>query len=67
MENTTPNPYFTIKEAAKFAGLEPSSIRFAIRTGDLDSRKIWGRTYVRSSDLREHLRKWVIDYEQTGS
>ena len=61
MKDTAPNPYLTIKEAAKFAGLEPCSIRFAIRVGDLAVKKIWGITYIRASDLRDHLRKWVIE------
>ena len=60
MENTTPNPYLTIEEAAKFAGLQPSTIRLAIRTGDLEVEKIGRRTYIRSRELKNFLGELVI-------
>jgi len=59
MGNTVPNPYLTIEEAAKFAGLEIATIRLAISTGDLEVEKIGRRTYIRYQDIRHFVDQLV--------
>ena len=60
MEDIMLKPFLTIKEAAKFAGLQASTIRLAIQAGDLEVDKIGRRTYIRSRELKNFLEELVI-------
>ena len=48
-------PYLTIKEAADFSRLAPSTIRLAIRKRELRSLKVGSRVIIKRDDLARYL------------
>ena len=48
-------PYLTIKEAANFSRLAPSTIRLAIRKRELRSLKVGARVIIKREDLEQFL------------
>jgi excisionase family DNA binding protein len=62
---TKPNkPYLTVKEAADFARIGPSTIRLYIRKRQLRARKVGRRVIVATPDLESFLALNRIDARQ---
>jgi excisionase family DNA binding protein len=54
-------PYLTIKEAAQFSSLAPSTIRLLIRKRKLTALKIGRRVIIKVADLEEFLEAEPIE------
>ena len=53
--------YLTIEDAATLAKLRPSTIRLAIRAGELEVVKIGRRVYIRHLVLKNFVDRWFTD------
>jgi excisionase family DNA binding protein len=54
-------PYFTIKEAAEFSRLAPSTIRLYIRQRKLRALKEGRRVIIKSTDLEKFLESTPLE------
>jgi len=54
-------PYLSVKEAAEFAGLAPSTIRLYIRKRQLKAQKVGRRVIIVRSDLEDFLSRNPIE------
>jgi len=60
-KETKQKPYFTIKEAAEFSRLAPSTIRLYIRQRKLRALKEGRRVIIKSTDLEKFLESTPLE------
>jgi len=57
----TLSPYLTIKDAATFSRLAPSTIRLYIRKRELKAHQVGGRVIIKRADLEQFLEAHPIE------
>ncbi len=55
------NPYFTVRQAAKFSCLGESTIRLAIRRRELKAHQVGSRVIIKRTDLERFLEGHPIE------
>ena len=55
------NPYFTVKQAAKFSCLGESTIRLAIRRRELKAHQVGSRVIIKRTNLERFLEAHPIE------
>jgi len=63
-KHETKTPYLTIKEAADFSRLAPSTLRLAIRKRELRSLKVGSRVIIKRTDLETFLEANPIEADK---